>query len=378
MKTKMDVKRLLAVSLAAMMTATAFAGCGNSGGSSSASKAASASTGTPMTNEEIIKKAAAEGKIGNWGLGNEYEILALLQKYDLPTTYLSQDFTMDGFDQDDITLASAMTYNELGLVINDYDGGYKYGDTVGTIDMNDEGVAMLEDNIFCTKEFAKNNPNTVKAFVYASMKGWKYAVENPEEAAQIVFDAGSSVSSDHQLYMAQQVAKLVSTDTKGNAVSDYGNMDEEAMQQTLDLCKKYVQLDDSSASSKLESFTLDDIRDTQYIEAANASADGKFGTLEKTDVTIQLKWLPQAQFMGYYVAQAKGYYDEVGLKVTITPGGGDISETTAVNNGTVDFGVTWVANLTSANAGGMDLLEIAQVYQRSGLELVYKKDLFTK
>lgn len=378
MKTKMNVKRLLAVSLAAMMTATAFAGCGNSGGSSSESKADSASTGTPMTNEEIIKKAAAEGKIGNWGLGNEYEILALLQKYDLPTTYLSQDFTMDGFDQDDITLASAMTFNELGLVINDYDGGYKYGDTVGTIDMNDEGVAMLEDNIFCTKEFAKNNPNTVKAFVYASMKGWKYAVENPEEAAQIVFDAGSSVSSDHQLYMAQQVAKLVSTDTKGNAVSDYGNMDEEAMQQTLDLCKKYVQLDDSSASSKLESFTLDDIRDTQYIEAVNASADGKFGTLEKTDVTIQLKWLPQAQFMGYYVAQAKGYYDEVGLKVTITPGGGDISETTAVNNGTVDFGVTWVANLTSANAGGMDLLEIAQVYQRSGLELVYKKDLFTK
>lgn len=378
MKTKMNVKRLLAVSLAAMMTATAFAGCGNSGGSSSDSKADSASTGTPMTNEEIIKKAAAEGKIGNWGLGNEYEILALLQKYDLPTTYLSQDFTMDGFDQDDITLASAMTFNELGLVINDYDGGYKYGDTVGTIDMNDEGVAMLEDNIFCTKEFAKNNPNTVKAFVYASMKGWKYAVENPEEAAQIVFDAGSSVSSDHQLYMAQQVAKLVSTDTKGNAVSAYGNMDEEAMQQTLDLCKKYVQLDDSSASSKLESFTLDDIRDTQYIEAVNASADGKFGTLEKTDVTIQLKWLPQAQFMGYYVAQAKGYYDEVGLKVTITPGGGDISETTAVNNGTVDFGVTWVANLTSANAGGMDLLEIAQVYQRSGLELVYKKDLFTK
>ena len=378
MKTKMNVKRLLAVSLAAMMTATAFAGCGNSGGSSSDSKADSASTGTPMTNEEIIKKAAAEGKIGNWGLGNEYEILALLQKYDLPTTYLSQDFTMDGFDQDDITLASAMSFNELGLVINNYDGGYKYGDTVGTIDMNDEGVAMLEDNIFCTKEFAKNNPNTVKAFVYASMKGWKYAVENPEEAAQIVFDAGSSVSSDHQLYMAQQVAKLVSTDTKGNAVSDYGNMDEEAMQQTLDLCKKYVQLDDSSASSKLESFTLDDIRDTQYIEAVNASADGKFGTLEKTDVTIQLKWLPQAQFMGYYVAQAKGYYDEVGLKVTITPGGGDISETTAVNNGTVDFGVTWVANLTSANAGGMDLLEIAQVYQRSGLELVYKKDLFTK
>mgnify|MGYP002563458846 CR=1 FL=1 len=69
------------------------------------------------------------------------------------------------------------------------------------------------------------------------------------------------------------------------------------------------------------------------------------------------------------LAEAKGYYDEVGLNVTIIPGGGDIGETTAVNNGTVDFGVTWVANLISANAGGMDLVNVAQVYQRSGLVL---------
>ncbi len=378
MKMKKELKKLLALVFAGAITVTAFAGCGESVSSSASSSSDASNSGELMTNEEIIKKASAEGKVGNWGLGNEYEILALLQKYDLPTEYLSQDFTMDGFDQDDVTLASAMTYNELGLVKNDYDGGYKYGDTVGTIDMNDEGVAMLEDNIFCSKKFAEENPNTVKAFLYASLKGWEYAAANPEEAAQIVFDAGSSVSADHQLYMAKEVAKLVTTDTKGNTVNDYGKMDEEAMQQTLDLCKKYVQLDDSTAADKLSKFTLDDIRDTQYFEAANASSDGKFGTLEKTDVTIQLKWLPQAQFMGYYVAKAKGYYDEVGLNVTITPGGGDISETTAVSNGTVDFGVTWVANLTSANAGGMELLEVAQVYQRSGLELVYKKDLFTK
>lgn len=378
MKIKRNAKKVLALVCTLTLVATAFAGCGSSESSSSSSSSKESSTAKTMSNEEIIKKAAADGKVGNWGLGNEYEILALLQKYDLPTDYLSEDFTMDGFDQDDITLASAMTYNELGLVKNDYDGGYKYGDTVGVIDMNDEGVAMLEDNIFCTKKFAKENPNTVKAFLYASMKGWKYAVENPKEAAKIVFDAGSSVSSDHQDYMASEVAKLVTTDTKGNAVSDYGNMDKDAMQQTLDLCKKYVQLKDSSASTKLSKLTLDDIRDEQYIKASNDSSDGKFGTLEKTKVSIQLKWLPQAQFMGYYVANAKGYYKDAGLDVTITPGGGDISETTAVNNGTVDFGVTWVANLISADAGGMDLLEVAQVYQRSGLDLVYKKDLFSK
>ena len=296
--------------------------------------------------------------------------MALLTKYGQSTDYLVQSFDMDGFDDGSITLASAMTYNELGLVVNSYEGGYGYGDTVGTIDMNDQGVAMLEDNIFCTKAFAEENPNTVKAFLAASLKGWQYACENPEEAAQIVYEAGSSVSSDHQAYMAQEVTKLVQTDTKGNTVTDYGNMDEEAMQQTLDLAKKYIALDDAAASEKLSTLTLDDIRDTSYLADANA---GNFGTPEKSKVSIQLKWLPQAQFMGYYVASAKGYYEEVGLDVEIISGGGDIGETTAVNNGTVDFGVTWVSNLISANAGGMDLLEIAQVYQRSGLVLVYKK-----
>ena len=377
MKFRFKGKKVLALGCTLAVLVSALAGCGEQSGSSNESSASS-TTGELMSNEEIIKKASSEGKIGNWGLGNEYEVLALMQKYNLPITYLSQDFTMDGFDSDDITLASAMTYNELGLVKNDYDGAYNYGDSVGVIDMNDEGVAMLEDNIFCTKKFAEENPNTVKAFVYASMKGWEDAVKDPEGAAEIVFDAGSSVSEEHQNYMATEVAKLVTTDTKGNTVDDYGKMDEEAMQQTLDLCKKYIELDDSAASEKLSKMTLDDVRDTQYVEAANASEDGNFGKLEKSKITIQLKWLPQAQFMGYYVAEAKGYYDEVGLDVTITPGGGDISETTAVNNGTVDFGVTWLANLASANAGGMDLVEVAQVYQRSGLTLVYKKSLFTE
>ena len=323
-----------------------------------------------MSVEERIISAAQAGKVGNWGLGNEYEIQALLTKYGQSIDYLAQSFDMDGFDDNSITLASAMTYNELGLVVNDYDGGYGYGDTVGYIDMNSEGVAMLEDNLFCTKQFAEENPNTVKAFIYASLKGWEYACQNPEEAAQIVYEAGSSVSSEHQAYMAAEVKKLIETDTNGNAVKDYGIMDEKAMQQTLDLAKKYLTLDDSTAKDKLASLTLDDIRNTSYWEAAQSK---DFGTPEKTSVSIQLKWLPQAQFMGYYVAAAKGYYDEVGLDVNIVSGGGDIGETTAVNNGTVDFGVTWVSNLISANSGGMDLIEISQIYQRSGLVLVYKK-----
>lgn len=383
---KKRMRKVTAIIGTAVLAMSLLAGCGSSGKSAStdtktdtSSAAGETASGEIMSNEEIIKSAAEEGSVGNWGLGNEYEIQALLTKYGLPTDYLSQDFTMDGFDDDSIKLASAMTYNELGLVKNDYDGGYSYGDTVGTIDMNDEGVAMLEDNIFCTKKFAQENPNTVKAFLYASLKGWEYACENPEEAAEICYKYGSSVSQDHQSYMADEVAKLVTTDTAGNTVEQLGNMDEDAMQQTLDLAKQYVKLDDAAAAEKLAATTLDDVRDTSFWEAATASADGSdLGAPEKPEISIQLKWLPDAQFMGYYVALDKGYYDEVGLTVDIVSGGGDISETTAVNNGTVDFGVTWFTNLISADAGGMDLVEVSQIFQKSGLVLVYKLDNYTK
>lgn len=390
---KADRKRFLLAGVAAIMACAQFTACsgGNSStgstasvssagsaasdaspdeSSSAAEESSAAESAGAMSHEDIIKSAAAEGTVGNWGLGNEYEIQALLTKYGLPTDYITMDFTMDQFDSDSVKLASAMTYNELGLVKNDYDGGYGYGDSVSIIDMNDEGVAMLEDNLFTSKAFAEANPNTVKAFVSASMKGWAYACEHPDEAAEIVFEAGSSVSADHQAYMASEVAKLVTTDMNGNTVSaaDVGNMDEAAMQQTLDLAKQYIILEDSAAKDKLASLTLDDIRSTDFL-TYDPETDG---APEKTSVSVQLKWLPQAQFMGYYVAQAKGYYDEVGLTVDIISGGGDISETTAVYNGTVDFGVTWVSNLINANAGGMELLEVAQVYQRSGLVLVYK------
>ena len=177
--------------------------------------------------------------------------------------------------------------------------------------------------------------------------------------------------------MADEVAKLVTTDTKGETVSNYGYMDPDAMQQTLDLAKQYVQLDDSAAASKLQGFTLDDVRDTSFWEAVTASDGSDLGTPENLTY-LSVEMLPDAQFMGYYVALDKGYYDEVGLKVNIVSGGGDISETTAVNNGTVDFGVTWFTNLISADAGGMNLVEVSQIFQRSGLVLVYKLDNYTK
>ena len=329
----------------AAATAFSLTACGNSGSSaSSASNGASPEdlAASVMSSEEIIRKASEDGTIGNWGLGNEYEVLALESKYGLPNEFLSQSYDMDGFDTDSVTLASAMTYNELGLVVNDYDGGYSYGDTVGTIDMNEEGVGMLEDCLFCTKEFAEQNPETVKAFVYASYRGWEYACQNPEEAAEIVYNYGSSVSPEHQAYMAEQVKILCETDMDGNAVNEYGQMNDEALTQTLELAKEYVSLDDAAAAEALQAITLDDFRDSSYYDEAMASG-GTFSP-EKTEVSIQLKWLPQAQFMGFFVAKELGYYEEAGFT-------------------DVELELRRSSDL---------VVVLVQTFQRSGLVLVYK------
>lgn len=87
-----------------------------------------------------------------------------------------------------------------------------------------------------------------------------------------------------------------------------------------------------------------------------------------TDLKLQLQWLPQAQFAGYYVAQEKGYFEEEGFdNVEIVPSGGDIVPQDALAAGDVDFAVAWVPKvLGTIESTGVELTDIAQVFQRSG------------
>jgi NitT/TauT family transport system substrate-binding protein len=91
-------------------------------------------------------------------------------------------------------------------------------------------------------------------------------------------------------------------------------------------------------------------------------------------VVLQLKWLPQAQFAGYYVAQAKGFYRQQGLDVTIEPGGPDLAPARALASGKADVAVDWLASALNARENGMPLVNIAQIFQRSGLELTCERD----
>jgi NitT/TauT family transport system substrate-binding protein len=92
------------------------------------------------------------------------------------------------------------------------------------------------------------------------------------------------------------------------------------------------------------------------------------------DVTLQLKWVTQAQFAGYYVAQAKGYYEAEGLNVTIKPGGPDIAPEQVIAGGGADVIVDWMPAALAAREKGLALVNIAQPFKHSGLMLTCLKE----
>ncbi|PQM60784.1 MAG: nitrate ABC transporter substrate-binding protein [Rhodobacteraceae bacterium] len=100
-----------------------------------------------------------------------------------------------------------------------------------------------------------------------------------------------------------------------------------------------------------------------------ANADG-----HANDVTIQLKWVTQTQFAGYYVAQDMGYYKDEGLNVTITPGGPDIGPMSALASGNADVAVDWMPSALASREKGLAAVNIAQPFKSSGMMLVCRKD----
>jgi len=98
----------------------------------------------------------------------------------------------------------------------------------------------------------------------------------------------------------------------------------------------------------------------------------------KAKVTLQLKWVTQAQFAGYYAAKAKGYYDDENLDVNLKVGGPSITPEQVVLGKQAEFGVDWLPSLLASRDKGQDLVNIAQVFTRSGMtELTWKDSNIT-
>ena len=200
----------------------------------------SATTQISFKEKNIETAADLAGKnVGSWGFGNEWELFAGMQQADVAQgdiSLIQQAFDMNAFLSGDIDAAQAMTYNEYAQVLeteNPETGELYQPDDLNVIDWNDEGTAMLQDAIWANTDQLESDAdyaaNTVK-FIKASIKGWIFAANNPEDAAGIVTAAGSSLGQSHQLWMTNEVSKLIFPSTNG-----VGLIDEAAWAKTVDI-----------------------------------------------------------------------------------------------------------------------------------------------
>jgi NitT/TauT family transport system substrate-binding protein len=186
----------------------------------------------------IDSVADFEGKkIGSWGFGNEWEIFAAMAAEDLDAStvdIVTQDFNMNAFLQGDIDAAQAMTYNEYAQVLEttDPDTGELYQpEDLNVISYADTAGGMLQDAIWAdTERLASDDAyaDTTVAFLKAVIKGWAFARDNVDAAAEITVAAGSSWGPSHELWMANETNKLIWPSENG-----IGVIDEAAWDQTV-------------------------------------------------------------------------------------------------------------------------------------------------
>ncbi len=116
------------------------------------------------------------------------------------------------------------------------------------------------------------------------------------------------------------------------------------------------------------------MRKITMIAAAGALGLSVASAQAADPVTIQLKWVAQAQFAGYFVAKEKGFYKDAGLDVTINPGGPDVAPPQVIAGGGADVVVDWMPSALASREKGVALVNISQTFKHSGLELVCRKE----
>ncbi len=166
--------------------------------------------------------------LGVWFYGNEYPFYAWMANLGIPTdgseggvTVIKQAFSADPLIQGQADCISTMTYNEYGQVL---DAGITEDELVN-FNYLDMGFGMLEDGLYVMEDKLEDPAfvDQMERFVAASMKGWKYAEEHPDEAAEIVleYDETGAQTLEHQEYMMGEVAKLTAGSNGALDPADY-------------------------------------------------------------------------------------------------------------------------------------------------------------
>jgi NitT/TauT family transport system substrate-binding protein len=223
--------------------------------------------------KNITSAADFKGKkIGNWGFGNEYEVFAAITKAGLDPAadveLVGQQFDMLALLNGEIDAAEAMTYNEYAQVleaVNPETGELYQPEDFNVVNYNDEGVAMYQDAIWASEERLADPAyqDTTQRFVTASLKGWVFCRDNAQECADIITANGSKLGASHQLWMMNEVNKLIWPSPAG-----VGVIDEALWSQTVNVALNTKNLEGATiitAEPAAEAWT------NQFAEAANAA-----------------------------------------------------------------------------------------------------------
>jgi len=196
--------------------------------------------------KNIKSIADLKGKnVGVWLGGNEFELFADLVKNGMDpnnpsdVTIVKQPFDMSLLLNGSVDAAAAMTYNEYAQVIesvNPATGKQYTPDDLNVIDFNQDGTAMLEDDIFANGDWLGKTGNTDIAtkFLAASFQGWAYCRDNAVDCANIVVSSGTALGLGHQIWQMNEINKLIWPNDKG-----IGVMDPAAFKQTADIALNY-------------------------------------------------------------------------------------------------------------------------------------------
>ncbi len=226
-----------------------------------------------FADKNITTAADFKGKkIGNWGFGNEYEVFAAISKAGLDPAadveLVQQQFDMQALLNGEIDAAEAMTYNEYAQVleaINPDTGELYKPEDFNVVNYNDEGVAMYQDAIWASEERLADPAyqDLTQRFVTASLKGWIYCRDNAQDCADIITANGSKLGASHQLWMMNEVNKLIWPSPAGVGVIDQALWD-----QTVTVALNTKTLEGATiitAAPPAEAFT------NTFAEAANAA-----------------------------------------------------------------------------------------------------------
>ena len=180
-------------------------------------------------------------KVGNWGFGNEFELLAAIAKYEVPDVELvAQDFTMNSLLNNEIDAAEAMIYNEYAQVLEatNPDTGELYTpDDLSVIDYNEIETAMLQDAVWVNADWIaeEGNEDIATRFLTASFQGWVHCLENFDECVEVVLNNGSTLGQSHQEWQLNEILGLIFPATNG-----IGVMNEDLWDQTVAIATEQI------------------------------------------------------------------------------------------------------------------------------------------